>query len=128
MIAATFHGPNHFIPSHDEHTIEVFENIGHAISALFDRYDADGERPLPVRYLDGNHGDIPFRFVELGDSFECYRIDSLDGSTPPGDDATEDALTAVHIGLPDYVLTLMRPFNDSGAAYDGTVSVSVQKR
>jgi hypothetical protein len=123
MIAATFHGPNHFIPSHDEHTIEVFENIGHAISALFDRYDADGERPLPVRYLDGNHGDIPFRFVELGDSFECYRITEL-GT----EDATLEALTAVHIGLPDYVLTLMRPFNDSGAAYDGTVSVSVQKR
>jgi hypothetical protein len=126
MIAATFHGPNHFLPNHDESTIEVFENIGHAISALFDRYDSKGEHPLPVRYLDGNHGDIPFRFVEEGDSFECYTVNSLDGSTPPGDEAIEDVLTAVLVGVWNYRLSLMRPFGTGNP--DGTVAVSVQKR
>jgi hypothetical protein len=124
MIGATFHGPNHFVPNHDESTIEVFENIGHAISALFDRYDKGERWPQPVHYLNGNHGDILFPLVEVGDYFDCYRIDSLDGSTPPGDEAIEDALTAVHGGLRDYRLTLMRPF---GAMDNGTISVSVEK-
>ena len=127
MIACTFHGPNHFVPNYDETTIEVFENIGHAISALFDRYDAKGERALPVRYLDGMHGDIPFRFVELGDSFECYK---LDGTAPPmGHELQVNmGLEAVHMGVWDYRLTLTRPFGANGIATDGTVSVAVEKR
>lgn len=125
MIAATFHGPNHFLPNHDESTIEVFENIGHAMSALFDRYDAKGERDLPVRYLNGNHGNIPFRFVELGDSFECYKL--TEGPDHVGNDAVE-ALTAVHTGLWDYRLRLMRPWNWPGEQADANVAVSVEKR
>jgi hypothetical protein len=124
MIAATFHGPNHFLPNHDESTIEVFDNIGHAISALFDRYDAKGERPLPARYLDGNGGDIPFRFVEKGDSFECYVIpdDFADEAMPGMDEGViEDALTAVHIGLWNYRLVLR--LADDRSAY-----VTVEKR
>jgi hypothetical protein len=124
MIACTFHGPNHFVPNHDESTIEVFENMGHAISALFDRYDAQGERPLPVRYLDGMHGDIPFRFVELGDSFECYKLPTNWQSPILRAEAIENTLTAVHVGVWDYRLMLMRPF---GTATTG-VSVSVEKR
>ena len=127
MIVATFHGPHHFLPSHDESTIEVFENIGHAISALFDRYDKGRAWPQPVTYLNGNHGDILFPFTDLGDYFNCYRLDSLDGSTPPGDGAIEDALTAVHGGLWDYKLTLMRPFGANGLAMDDSISISVQK-
>jgi hypothetical protein len=121
MIAATFHGPNHFVPNYDESTIEVFENIGHAISALFDRYDSKGEHPLPVRYLDGNHGDIPFRFVEEGDYFECYKVTDPD----PAVVETLVALAALHTGLWDYRLSLMRPFGTGHP--DGTVAVSVQK-
>jgi len=128
MIVATFHGPNHFKPNHDESTIEVFENIGHAISALFDRYDTGRQFPVPVRYLDGNKANTIFPFTELGDGFDCYRINTLDGSTPPGDDAIEDALSAVHVGVWDYRLTLMRPFNASGLSMDRTVAVSVEKR
>jgi hypothetical protein len=105
MIAATFHGPNHS-PNHDESSIEVFDNIGHALAALFERYDANGRRHLPVRFLNGNHGDIIFPVVTEGHYFECYRIDSLDNSVPPGDEVIEDALTAVHVGVPDYTLTL----------------------
>jgi hypothetical protein len=127
MIAATFHGPNHFVPNYDESTIEVFENIGHAIAVLFDRYDTKGERYLPVRYLDGNRGDIPFDHIELGDSFECYKVPD-DFMEQPGDGLIEEALTAVHTGLWDYRLVLMRPFNAAGVADDGLVAVSVQKR
>ena len=121
MIAATFNGPNHWSPNHDESTIEVFENIGHAISALFDRHEDKGSRPNPVRYLDGNHGNIIFRGIEQGDGFECYRINALDGSVPPGEEAIEDALTAVHAGLWDYRLVLRR-------ADDASVYVTVEKR
>jgi hypothetical protein len=128
MIVATFHGPNHFVPNYDESTIEVFDNIGHAISALFDRYDAKGERTLLVRYLNGGKWRVPFPHIELGDYFECYKIDGLDGSTPPGDDAIEDALTAVHAGLWDYKLRLMRPFNFPGDEPESKVAVAVEKR
>ncbi len=126
MIVATFHGPNHFLPNHDESTIEVFENIGHAISALFDRYDSKGEGNLPVRYLNGGHWRIPFPHVELGDSFECYKID---GSAHPIHELQVNmGLEAVHQGVWDYRLLLMRPFNTAGIADDGLVSVSVEKR
>ena len=121
MIAATFHGPNHFVPNYDESTIEVFENIGHAIAALFDRYDQGKRYPQPVRYLDGNHGDILFPFTEEGDSFECYKLHTNWQSAPLRDEATEDALTAVHIGAWDYRLVLR-------LADDRSVSVSVEKR
>jgi hypothetical protein len=121
MIAATFHGPNHFLPNHDESTIEVFENIGHAISALFDRYESHGDRNLEVRYLNGGKWRVPFPHVEKGDSFECYKIESLDGSVPPGDDAIEEALTGVHTGLWDYRLVLR-------LADDRSVYVTVEKR
>ena len=124
MIVATFHGQNHFHPNHDESTIEVFENIGHAISALFDRYDKGQRVHQPVHYLNGSRTYTLFPFVVVGDYFDCYLIHSLDGSTPPGDDAIEDALTAVHGGLRDYRLTLMRPF---GAMDSDSISISVEK-
>ena len=122
MIAATFHGPNHFVPNYDESTIEVFENIGHAISVLFDRYDDKGSRPLPVRYLDGNHGNFIFRSVEEGDSFECYIVDPIHREYPAiAEEQVQEALTAVHIGAWSYRLVLR-------LADDRSVSVSVEKR
>jgi len=123
MIAATFHGPNHFVPNYDESTIEVFDNIGHAIAALFDRYDAKGERPLPVRYLDGiQWDDLPFRFVEEGDSFQCYVVpDDVTDSGPYAEGAVLEALSAVHAGLWDYRLVLR-------LADDRSASISVEKR
>lgn len=124
MIVATFHGPNHFLPNHDESTIEVFENIGHAISALFDRYDNGARVHQPVHYLNGSHDYVLFPFVEVGDYFDCYRLseDATDGSL--SEEGVIEALTAVHGGLRDYRLTLMRPF---GAMDNGTISVSVEK-
>jgi hypothetical protein len=129
MIAATFHGPNHFVPNYDESTIEVFENIGHAIAVLFDRYDSKGEHPLPVRYLDGKQMEVPFRFVEEGDYFECYKVTEYDGPVPStvwlGEAAITEALTNVHIGVWDYKLLLMRPFGTGNPS--GNISVSVMK-
>lgn len=127
MIVATFHGPNHFLPNHDESTIEVYENIGHAISALFDRYDKGRTWPQPVRYLNGTGGDIVFPFVEVGDYFDCYLIPD-DFAAMEGDEGImQEGLEAVHGGLMDYRLTLMRPFGADGLAMDDTVAISIQK-
>jgi hypothetical protein len=127
MIAATFHGTNHYIPNYDESSIEVFENIGHAISALFARYESHGEGNLEARYLNGGKWRRPFH-VELGDSFECYVIPD-DFAALPGDDAiTLEALTAVHAGLWSYKLRLMRPWNFPGDTPDSNVAVAVEKR
>jgi hypothetical protein len=128
MIAATFHGQNHFVPNYYEGNIEVFTNIGHALSALFDRYDTKGKRALPVIYLDGLYGDIPFPDVELGDSFEVYNLSDSWQSGPLRAETVEDVLTAVHAGLWDYKLRLMRPFNFPGDTPDSKVAVAVEKR
>lgn len=127
MIVATFHGPNYDSPNHDEHTIEVFANIGHAISTLFDRYDANGRRHLPVRFLNGNHGAVLFPAVTEGHYLKCYLIE---GDLPPEDQAIDEgvileALSDVHLGVTDYVLTLMPPF---GHETTGSVAVSVNRR
>lgn len=127
MIAATFHGPNHFVPNYDETTIEVFESVGHALSSLFDRYDDKGEHNLPVRYLNGTKIRVPFPHVELGDYFQCYEIPN-DFAAMPGDEGiTEEALTAVHADLWSFRLRLMRPFGWQGEGRDG-IAVSVEKR
>jgi hypothetical protein len=126
MIAATFHGPNHFVPNYDESTIEVFENIGHAIAVLFDRYDSKGEHPLPVRYLDGKQMEVPFRFVEEGDYFECYKVSAdVTDSGPIAELEVNMALEAVHQSTWDYKLLLMRPFGTGNPS--GNISVSVMK-
>ena len=127
MIAATFHGPNHFVPNYDESSIEVFENVGHAMSALFDRYESRGVGNLPVLYLNGGTWRIPFPHVELGDSFEVYNL-SVNRHAPLWEEAVEDALTAVHAGLWDYRLRLMRPFNFPGDTPASKVAVAVEKR
>lgn len=128
MIAATFHGQNHYAPNYDEANIEVYENIGHAISALFDRYDSHGERNLEVRYLNGGKWRRPFPHVELGDSLECYLIPD-DFAAQPGDEGIIlEALTAVHAGLWSYKLRLMRPWNFPGDTPDSKVAVAVEKR
>jgi hypothetical protein len=126
MIAATFHGPNHFVPNYDETVIEVYDNIGHAISALFDRYESNGTDNLPVTYLNGGNWRVPFPHVELGDWFECYHLNVNWRSSPLRDEAVEDVLTAVHAGLWSYKLQLRRPFNLPGDPT--TVAVSVEKR
>lgn len=137
MIAATFHGPNHFVPNYDETTIEVFENIGHAISALFDRYESKGESNLPVRYLNGSNWRVPFPHVELGDSFHCFTIpgahprELISARGMVGDNSeaiVQDALTAVHGDMWDYKLRLMRPWNFPGDEPDSKVAVAVEKR
>jgi len=126
MIAATFHGPNYGASVNDESTIEVFHSLGHAMSALFDRYDSNGARSLPVTYLNGTMTHSLFPVVTEGHYLLCYLIDSLDGSVPPGEDAIMDALTAVHTGVPDYTLTLVPPFGDRVNSSD-TIGISVTR-
>lgn len=133
MIAATFHGPNYYSPNNDEDSIEVFKNIGHAIGALFERYEANGHYGLPVKYLSGKHGNVRFPAVTEGHYLRCYKVTDID------DDADADiryhdsdvegqkleALSRVHLGVADYILTLMPPF---GQETTGSVAVSVTRR
>lgn len=130
MIVATFHGPNHFRPNHDESTIEVFENIGHAMSTLFDRYDAHGEQAMPVLYLNGGKWRVPFPHIELGDYFECYKVEAkaIHHEYPAiADEQVQEVLTAVHAGLWDYRLKLTAPFGIESNQTD-SIAISVEKR
>lgn len=126
MIAATFHGPNYDASVNDESTIEVFHSLGHAVSALFDRYDSNGARRLEVNYLNGFNDSTFFPCVTEGHYLRCYLIDSIDGSVPPGEEAIMDALTAVHSGVADYTITLVPPFEDRVNS-SATIGVSVTR-
>jgi hypothetical protein len=127
MIAATFHGPNYDSSVHDESTIEVFHSLGHAMTALFDRYDSGGARRLNAHYLDDHKDSTYWPLVTEGHYLRCYLIDSLDGSVPPGEEAVMDALTAVHSGVPDYTLTLVPPFGERATNSSDTIAVSVSR-
>jgi hypothetical protein len=122
MIAATFHGPNYNSPNNDESTIEVFENNGHVITALFERYDANGRRPLPVRFLNGNFGDIIFPAVTPGHYFQCWEITDIEDESDAEGQVLE-ALSRVHIGSPDWTMHL-RPDERRGTG----VMILVEKR
>lgn len=122
-IIATFHGPNYSSPNDDESTIEVFDSLGHAMSALFDRYDSNGARALPVRYLNGFDETTLFPCVTEGHYLRCYLIP---GGFPPKERQIMDALTTVHAGVPDYTLTLVPPFGDRVNSSD-TIGISVTR-
>ena len=129
MIAATFHGPNYESLVNDESSIEVFSSLGHAMSALFDRYDSNGTRKLDVNYLNGFSDSTYFPCVTLGHYFDCYVIPD-DFAAKPGDEGIMlEALTAVHTGVADYRLTLAEPFGEDreGMTARGTVAISVQR-
>jgi hypothetical protein len=119
-VIATFHGPNYDSLVNDEYNIEVFDSLGHAMSALFDRYDSGGARALPVYYLNGFKDTTYFPMVTGGHYLCCYLIPEDSGSSHEG--VILEALTAVHGGVWDYRLVLI------GDRPDGTVSVSVEKR
>ena len=127
MIAATFHGPNYYSPNDDESSIEVFDSLGHAMSALFDRYDKGDRENLPVRYLNGNFGATLFPVVTKGHYLRCYRLDwdlPAQENGPLPEDVVLDVLSAVHYGVADYVLTLTNPF---GTESEDTVAVTVSR-
>jgi hypothetical protein len=130
MIAATFHGPNYDSSNNDESTIEVFDSIGHAMSALFDRYDSGGVWKVDVNYLDGSKESTYFPMVTEGHYLKCYLIpDDFADEVMPGMDegVIESALTAVHGGTADYTLTLVPPFGKRSAYSSDTIAVSVTR-
>ena len=120
IVAATFHGPNYGALVHDESSIEVFHSLGHAMSALFDRYDSSGARALDAHYLDGHTVSTYWPLVTEGHYLRCYLINGYYGQRHADESTILDALTAVHDGTADYVLTLVPSEND-------TVSITVQR-
>ena len=60
MIAATFHGPNYWAANHDETTVEIYDDLGQVIEALFDRTDSNGRRDCSYDTLDGAHHSVRF--------------------------------------------------------------------
>jgi len=126
IVAATFHGPNYDSLVNDESSIEVFHSLGHAMSALFDRYDSGGARELEAQYLDGHKVTTCWPLVTEGHYLRCYLIPD-DFMAQPGDEGIMlEALTAVHTGVPDYTLTLVPPFGDRVNSSD-TIGISVTR-
>lgn len=126
IVIATFHGPNYEASVNDESTIEVFHSIGHAMSALFDRYDSNGARTLEVHYLNGFIDSTFFPCVTEGHYLRCYLIDGVPGGRFATEGQIMDALTAVHTGVPDYTLTLVPPFGDRVNSSDN-IGISVTR-
>lgn len=125
MIAATFHGPNYEASVNDESTIEVFHSLGHAMSALFDRYDSNGARSLEVHYLNGFIDSTFFPCVTEGHYLQCYLVNEPDEDMQD-EGVILNVLTAVHMGAWDYTLTLVPPFGDRVNSSD-TIGISVTR-
>ena len=105
MIAATLHGPNYWAPNHDEHTIEVFENLGAAIEALIERYRSNGQRQCEISYLDGTTESSLFPAFEIGTYLQCYTIEGHVDRIPD-EVQVMNTLSAVHGGYRDWALFL----------------------
>lgn len=118
MIAATLHGPNYWAPNHDEHTIEVFENLGAAIEALIERYRSNGQRQCEISYLDGATESSLFPAFEIGTYLQCYTMgtDTLFTDFPDlHEGVVTEVLAAVHGGHRDWTLFLSTTEGDDPA-------------
>lgn len=119
MIAVTIALPNHPVPvNNDESTIEVFDHIGDAMVAMFERYHAEGRTILTANYLDGSIANIIHPAYGEGAEFTCYEVAGpLYGE--PTEEQVMDALTDVHSGVWGWKLTLTPDF-------DGRMTIAVQ--
>lgn len=126
MIAATFHGASYAPPNYDFDTIAVYPSLEDVIEALFDRYSANGQRPITTAYLDGHTEDTLWPTVGAGDSFTCYLLQADDDpdaerfDTGLTEQMVMEAHTAVHGGWKDYTVTL-------DESDEGTLRVIVER-
>lgn len=126
MIAATFHGAHYSPPSYDFDSIEVFPSLEDAIEALFDRYSSNGRRLIDSTYLDGSGTSVYWPTVEIGDSFNCYRMPYVDDNddTITAEEALEGARlevhAAVHGGWWDYKIALTSAGDNDDVAIEVT--------
>lgn len=106
MIAAVLTGPAHWAPNHDEHSIEVYENLGDAMEALVDRYRSNG-RDVTITYLDGRTECAAWPAFSIESGFECYILpDEVTPDSLGSDAAIEATLPSVHGGYIDWRLIL----------------------
>jgi hypothetical protein len=74
MFASVMFGPNYEPQEPGPETIELFENVGDALTALFDRHRAHGRRPLNVDLLAGQSIALTFPAFSVGTYFQLYDI------------------------------------------------------
>lgn len=112
MIAATLHGPSYGAPSHDEHSIEVFNHIGEVVDALFERMNSNGKYPCTVRTLDGRTKNVLFSTFGEDVSFTCYQSSIMATVDQTHEGLVMEFLAAVHGGHWDYEAVLVRTDGD----------------
>ena len=115
MIAAVLNGPSYGAPNHDERSIEVFNNLGEVIDALFDRYSSNGKRTCDVRTLDGGHALTLFPTFGEGCQFTCYEVlapSLVTRTAGERESIVMEVLTAVHGGHWDYDVELITTDGD----------------
>lgn len=78
MIAALLYGPHYEAAEPAPSNIELFDNIGEAIAALFNRHRAHGRAPQGAKYLDGHTEVVLFPTFAVSTYFQCYDV-SPDG-------------------------------------------------
>lgn len=122
MFASVMFGPSYEPQEPDEYNIELFDNVGDALAALFDRHRAHGRRPLNVDLLAGQSTALTFPTFTTGTCFQLYDIGpgnySNDNLLEFTDEQQATIIKQVKTGQWDWYLSL----NDDG--YGAYVKVS----
>lgn len=74
MFASVMFGPNYEPQEPGPETIELFDTVGDAITALFERHRTHGRYPCNVDLLAGVSMGLAFPAFNIGTSFQLYDI------------------------------------------------------
>lgn len=95
MLASVMYGPSYEAQEPDAYNIELFNDLGEAITAMFERHRAHGRRPLNVDLLAGQSMALSFPAFSVGTYFQMYEVG--EGDSPNGEtlDFTEEQQTSI---------------------------------
>lgn len=78
MYAATLFGPSYDTSNgHNEDNIEVFDTVGQAIEAMFDRHRLHGRYPAHMDMISGYSQALIFPAFGAGTAMQLYEIGFL---------------------------------------------------
>lgn len=80
MLASIMYGPSYEPQEPDEFNIELFADLGEAITAMFNRHRAHGRQPLNVDLLAGQSTALTFPAFSVSTYFQLYEIDAEPGT------------------------------------------------
>lgn len=110
MYAATLFGPSYDTSNgHNAENIEVFDTVGQAIEAMFDRHRQHGRYPCNVNLLTGYSQALTFPGFTAGTAMQLYDI----GFLLPYGDKLPAAVERINSGEWDWYLIL----EDNGSDY-----------